>query len=425
MDSSSLIAIAIFAALILTVNYFVLKSIISKNSNQAMNEDELEKMRLRLSLELREQIVPELREEIRRSQTETGAIVSERIKSYSQMMGDFQNRNAKAQVASMEVQTKSLEAQERRLFELNQRLEMVYQNLGEMQNMARGMEDIKKVLSNVKTRGILGELQLKMILEEILAPSQYEENVATKLGSKDRVEFAIRLPEGVMLPIDSKFPADMYGNLVDAYDSGDKIAVSEASSNLKKRLRLEAKTISEKYIDPPNTTDFAVMFLPFEGLYVEAVNQGLVESLQRDYKVCIAGPTTFIALLSSLQMGFKTLAIQKKSNEAWGVLSEVKEEFQKFDNTLARVQTSLLKAQDELEKLVGVRTRVMIRKLDKISAFEDHSDKSIEKDIEEEANEAARDVLKDLPEEELSAGEELSEESHGNHYQTIYRGEKF
>ena len=374
MDSSSLIAIVIFAALILTVNYFVLKSIISKNSNQSMNEDELE------------QIVPELREEIRRSQTETGAIVSERIKSYSQMMGDFQSRHAKAQVASMEVQTKSLEAQERRLFELNQRLEMVYQNLGEMQNMARGMEDIKKVLSNVKTRGILGELQLKMILDEILAPSQYEENVATKLGSKDRVEFAIRLPEGVMLPIDSKFPADMYGNLVDAFESGDKIAVSEASSNLKKRLRLEAKTISEKYIDPPNTTDFAVMFLPFEGLYVEAVNQGLVESLQRDYKVCIAGPTTFIALLSSLQMGFKTLAIQKKSNEAWGVLSEVKEEFQKFDNILARVQTSLLKAQDELEKLVGVRTRMMIRKLDKISDFEDSSDKSIEKDIEKKSD---------------------------------------
>ena len=376
MDSTLLIAIAIFVALLLIVNYFVIKNIVSKNSNQSMNEEELEKLRLKLSLDLREQIVPELREEIRRSQTETGAIVTDNIKNYSQMMGDFQSRNAKAQLASAEVQTRSLESQERRLFELNQRLEMVYQNLGEMQNMARGMEDIRKVLSNVKTRGILGELQLKMILDEILAPSQYEENVATKLGSNDRVEFAIKLPEGVMLPIDSKFPADMYGNLVDAYDSGDKLAVIEASTKLKNRLKIEAKTISEKYIDPPNTTDFAVMFLPFEGLYVEAVNQGLIESFQRDYKVCIAGPTTFIALLSSLQMGFRTLAIQKKSNEAWGVLSEVKEEFQKFDNTLAKVQSSLSKAEDDLEKLIGVRTRVMNRKLDKISNFEEDSETS-------------------------------------------------
>ena len=376
MDSTLLIAIAIFVALLLIVNYFVIKNIVSKNSNQSMNEEELEKLRLKLSLDLREQIVPELREEIRRSHTETGAIVTDNIKNYSQMMGDFQSRNAKAQLASAEVQTRSLESQERRLFELNQRLEMVYQNLGEMQNMARGMEDIRKVLSNVKTRGILGELQLKMILDEILAPSQYEENVATKLGSNDRVEFAIKLPEGVMLPIDSKFPADMYGNLVDAYDSGDKLAVIEASTKLKNRLKIEAKTISEKYIDPPNTTDFAVMFLPFEGLYVEAVNQGLIESFQRDYKVCIAGPTTFIALLSSLQMGFRTLAIQKKSNEAWGVLSEVKEEFQKFDSTLAKVQSSLSKAEDDLEKLIGVRTRVMNRKLDKISNFEEDSETS-------------------------------------------------
>ena len=204
MDSTLLIAIVIFAALLLTVNYFVLKNAISKSSNKVVDENELEKLRLKLSLDLREQIVPELREEIRRAQTETGAIVSEGIKGYSQMMGDFQTRNAKTQVASMEAQTKSLESQERRLFELNQRLEMVYQNLGEMQNMARGMEDIRKVLSNVKTRGILGEAQLKMILDEILAPSQYEENVATKLGSSDRVEFAIKLPEGIMLPIDSK-----------------------------------------------------------------------------------------------------------------------------------------------------------------------------------------------------------------------------
>ena len=185
MDSTLLIAIVIFAALLLTVNYFVLKNAISKNSNQGMDEAELEKLRLKLSIDLREQIVPELREEIRRAQTETGSIVTDSIKNYSQMMGDFQTRNARAQVASMEVQTKSLESQERRLLELNQRLEMVYQNLGEMQNMARGMEDIRKVLSNVKTRGILGELQLKMILDEILAPSQYEENVATKIGSAD------------------------------------------------------------------------------------------------------------------------------------------------------------------------------------------------------------------------------------------------
>ncbi len=296
------------------------------------------------------------------------------LKDYSRMMGEFQAQNSQSQAVSMEAQAKSLESQERRLFELNQRLEQVYKGLGEMQSMARGMEDIKKVLSNVKTRGILGELQLKNILEDVLAPNQYVENEIMKQGTRDRVEFAIKLPEGVFLPIDSKFPADTYGRLVDTYDTGDSEFISLALKNLKSVIKSEAKSIREKYIDPPNTTDFAIMFLPFEGLYAEVVNQGLVEELQRNYDVCIAGPTTFTALLSSLQMGFKTLAVQKRSTEVWKVLAEVKTEFASFEKGLTQVRSSIAKADDELEKLVGVRTRQMMRRLNKVSAYEDIGD---------------------------------------------------
>lgn len=292
------------------------------------------------------------------------------IRDYSRMMGDFQKQSSQSQAMSMEAQSKSLESQEKRLFELNQRLEQVYKGLGEMQSMARGMEDIKKVLSNVKTRGILGELQLKNILQEVLTPSQYVENEIMKPGTRDRVEFAIKLPEGVLLPIDSKFPADTYGRLVDAYDTGDQEFIALALRNLKTVIKSEAKTIQEKYIAPPYTTDFAIMFLPFEGLYAEVVNQGLVEELQRDFDICIAGPTTFTALLSSLQMGFRTLAVQKRSAEAWKVMAEVKSEFGNFEKGLSQVRGSIARADDELEKLIGVRTRQMMRKLNKVSAYE-------------------------------------------------------
>lgn len=268
---------------------------------------------------------------------------------------------------------KTLEEKMNKSFSLvNERLEQVYKGLGEMQNLAVGVGDLKKVLSNVKTRGILGEIQLKSILSEILSPEQYEENIATKKGSKNVVEFAIKLPaddDGVVyLPIDSKFPGDTYANLRDAIEKGDKNEIDTAEKILVATIKSEAKDIHDKYIDPPNTTEFAIMFLPFEGLYSEVVNRGLVEILQRDYKVNIAGPSTMAALLNSLQMGFKTLAVQKRSAEVWEVLGGVKQEFDKFNEVLVATQRRLDQANKELDKLVGVRTRQIQRKLKNIQS---------------------------------------------------------
>ena len=268
---------------------------------------------------------------------------------------------------------KTLEEKMNRSFSLvSERLEQVYKGLGEMQNLAVGVGDLKKVLSNVKTRGIVGEIQLGNILEEILTPDQYDTNVATKKGSRDVVEFAIKLPardDGfIYLPIDSKFPGDSYAALRDAYDSGSKEAVDAAAKNLINTIRREAKDIRDKYIDPPNTTEFAVMFLPFEGLYSEVVNRGMVELLQRDYKVNIAGPSTMAALLNSIQMGFKTLAVQKRSAEVWNLLGSVKKEFETFNTVLVATQTKLDQANKELDKLVGVRTRQITRKLSAVES---------------------------------------------------------
>lgn len=268
---------------------------------------------------------------------------------------------------------KTLEEKMNKSFSLvNERLEQVYKGLGEMQNLAVGVGDLKKVLSNVKTRGILGEIQLKSILSEILSPEQYEENIATKKGSKNVVEFAIKLPADddsvVYLPIDSKFPGDTYANLRDAIEKGDKDEIDSSAKFLVTTIKSEAKDIHDKYIDPPNTTEFAIMFLPFEGLYSEVVNRGLVEVLQRDYKVNIAGPSTMAALLNSLQMGFKTLAVQKRSAEVWEVLGGVKQEFDKFNDVLVQTQQRLDQANKELDKLVGVRTRQIQRKLKNIQS---------------------------------------------------------
>lgn len=268
---------------------------------------------------------------------------------------------------------KTLEEKMNKSFSLvNERLEQVYKGLGEMQNLAVGVGDLKKVLSNVKTRGILGEIQLKSILSEILSPEQYEENIATKKGSKNVVEFAIKLPadnDGVVyLPIDSKFPGDTYANLRDAIEKGNKNEIDAAAKILVATIKSEAKDIHDKYIDPPNTTEFAIMFLPFEGLYSEVVNRGLVEILQREYKVNVAGPSTMAALLNSLQMGFKTLAVQKRSAEVWEVLGGVKQEFDKFNDVLLLTQQRLDQANKELDKLVGVRTRQIQRKLKSIQS---------------------------------------------------------
>ena len=256
-------------------------------------------------------------------------------------------------------------------------LEQVYKGLGEMQSLAADVGGLKQVLSGVKTRGILGEIQLGAILEEILAPEQYDTNVATIPGSTQRVEYAIKMPgvdgSTVWLPIDSKFPGDTYAHLQDAQASGDAAAVENARHALELVLRSEAKDIREKYVEPPYTTAFGILFLPFEGLYAEVVNAGLLEVLQRDYQVNVAGPSTMAALLNSLQMGFKTLAIQKRSGEVWQLLGAVKTEFDKFGQGLSKMQQRLRQTDEELDNLIGVRTRAISRKLRGVQSLDEAS----------------------------------------------------
>ena len=260
---------------------------------------------------------------------------------------------------------------------VSQRLEQVYKGLGEMQTLAAGVGDLKKVLSNVKTRGVLGEIQLGAILEQLLTPDQYAVNVATKQGSQANVEYAIRLPgtdgSPVWLPVDAKFPLDAYEQLLAAYDTADAAQVEVAVKALKTRVKSFAKDVQTKYIDPPNTTDFAILFIPVEGLYAELVRAGMVEILQREYKVTLAGPTTMSALLNSLQMGFRTLAIQKRSSEVWKVLGAVKSEFDKFATVLEAAQNRLNQANSELDKLVGTRTRQIQRTLKNVETLPDES----------------------------------------------------
>ncbi|MBQ2799685.1 MAG: DNA recombination protein RmuC [Ruminiclostridium sp.] len=272
-----------------------------------------------------------------------------------------------------QLQTTLEEKMNRSFKTVSEQLEKVYKGLGEMQSLASGVGDLKKVLSNVKTRGILGEMQLGAIISEILNGDQYDTEVATIPDSRDRVEFAIKLPGNdngtVYLPIDSKFPGDTYAALQDAYSMGDKAQVEIAFRNLEARIKQCAKDIRDKYIKPPYTTNFAIMFLPFEGLYAEVVNHGLVEILQREYNVNIAGPSTMAALLNSLQMGFRTLAIEKRSNEVWQVLGAVKSEFETFEKVLTATQKHMKQAEEDLEKLVGTRTRAITKKLRSVEAL--------------------------------------------------------
>ncbi len=244
---------------------------------------------------------------------------------------------------------KTLEERIGRSFrQVSESLQQVTRGLGEMQNLAAGVGDLKKVLSNVKTRGIVGEIQLGAILQQILSPEQYEENIAVKGGS-ERVEYAVKFPgEGdrpVYLPIDSKFPGDAYLNLQDAYDTGDRQLIKIATDNLRNAVIKAAKDIRSKYIQPPQTTEFAILFLPFEGLYAEVLRLGIVESLQRDYRINIAGPTTMAAMLNSFQMGFKSIALQRRSGEVWDTLAKVRTEFEKFGNVLVKTQTKMEQAQ--------------------------------------------------------------------------------
>jgi DNA recombination protein RmuC len=269
---------------------------------------------------------------------------------------------------------KTLEERLGQSFKLvSDRLEAVQKGLGEMQSLANGVGDLKKVLSNVKTRGVLGEIQLGNILEQIMAPEQYEANVKTKVGSNDHVEFAIKLPgkddngKEVYLPIDAKFPQEDYVRLQTAYDTGDLVAIESSNKALVQSVKRFAKDIRDKYIDPPNTTDFGIMFLPLEGLFAEIVRQPeVVALLQREYKIIVTGPTTLAAMLNSLQMGFKTLAIQKRSSEVWQILGAVKTEFGKFGGVLEKAQKKINEANQELDALVGTRTRMMLSKLKKV-----------------------------------------------------------
>jgi DNA recombination protein RmuC len=256
-------------------------------------------------------------------------------------------------------------------FELvSKQLESVQKGLGEMQNLAQDVGGLKKVLSNVKMRGGLGEVRLEMLLEQVLAPEQYEANVKTRVGSADIVEFAIKLPgkdddKGVVyLPIDAKFPQDAYHHLVDAYELGDPDVIDSANKALDAVIRKMARDIQEKYIDPPNTTEFGIMFLPFEGLYAEVIRRtNLMEQMQREYRIMVTGPTTLAAILNSLQMGFKTLAIQKRSGEVWKVLGAIKTEFGKFGGMLEKAQKNLHTASNQLDELVGKRTKAIQRRL--------------------------------------------------------------
>ena len=253
---------------------------------------------------------------------------------------------------------------------VSERLEAVQHGLGEMQNLATGVGDLKKVLTNVKARGTWGEVQLGALLEQILTPDQYDKNVRTRIDSQESVEYAIRLPgqdDGpescVWLPIDSKFPQEDYLRLVDAADTADVDAVQKATAALIRSVHNSAKEIRDKYLNPPGTTDFAIMFLPTEGLYAEVLRQpGQVEKIQQDYRIVVAGPTTLSAILSSLRIGFRTLAIEKRSSEVWKVLSAVKTEFRKFGDVLAKVQRQLNTASNTIEQ-TEVRTRSMERKL--------------------------------------------------------------
>lgn len=287
----------------------------------------------------------------------------------------IQDENSKKLDAIQTTVNEKLESKMNESFKIvSERLEQVYKGLGEMQTIASGVGDLKKVLSNVKNRGIIGEIQLGAILEEILSPEQYDREVATVPRSSNHVEFAVKLPGNgdgsfVYLPIDSKFPGDTFAALQDAYDSGSPEAVADAKKQLAAVIKKCAKDIRDKYVSPPYTTNFGIMFLPFEGLYAEVVNSGLLETLRRDYNVTVTGPSTMAAMLNSLQMGFQTLAIQKKSSQVWEILGSVKTEFQTFAKVLEETQKHIKKVDDDLEKLVGVRTRQINRKLSSIEAI--------------------------------------------------------
>ena len=317
------------------------------------------------------------------SQTSTEQLGKVR-ETVDKQLSDMRKENeAKLELMRQTVDEKLQKTLDERMTQSFQRvstqLEQVHQGLGEMRGLAEGVGDLKKVLSGVKTRGIVGEIQLGAILRDILSPEQYEENVATVSGSSERVEFAVKLPgesgETVWLPIDSKFPGDTYDHLVDAINTGNEEAIIAAKKSLEARIKAEAKDISTKYIAPPETTNFAILFLPFEGLYAEVVSQvGLLEQLQREYRVNVCGPSTMAALFNSLQMGFQSVAIQKHADEIQKVLSAVKTEFETYQAQLEKAQKQIRTAETTIDKILTTRTKAMNRKLRGVTALESLED---------------------------------------------------
>ena len=294
---------------------------------------------------------------------------AERVGKLLQERVDSEAKHRDKRITDFAVSVDKQLSEMRKTMDSNMR--QVHENLGEMKQLAAGVDDLKKVLSNVKTRGILGEIQLGSILEEILAPEQYDTDIATVPSSTNRVEFAVKLPGSgdgtVYLPMDSKFPMDVYSRLLDAYDTGDKVIIAAARKELETSLRNNAKDIHTKYIAPPHTTDFGVMFLPVEGLYAEALRLGMAEKLQREFKINIGGPATTAALLNSLQTGFRTLAIQKRSAEVWKILESVRDAFETYGTALETARKKITAAGEDIDRLMTTRTNVMRRKLKDIT----------------------------------------------------------
>jgi len=304
-------------------------------------------------------------------------IRSSMLEALTSMQKDNADKLEKMRETVDEKLNKTLEERLTQKFQLiSSQFETVQKGFGEMQSLVTGVDELKRALSNVKTRGIMGEMQLGRILEEILSPDMYLKEIPTKPGSHDRVEFAIKLPgddqRPIFLPIDSKFPLEDYYRVLEAYDTADKVQVDAALKVLEAKIEKFAADIAGKYIEVPYTTNFAILFLPIEGLYAEVIRRGLVDKLQTKYSIVLAGPTTMAALLNSLQIGFKTLKIQKKSQEVWTVLASAKTEFDKFAEVLAKTQEKITQAGSELDKLIGTRTRMIQNKLRNLESIGDN-----------------------------------------------------
>lgn len=304
-------------------------------------------------------------------------IRSSMLEALTSMQKDNAEKLEKMRETVDEKLNKTLEERLTQKFQLiSSQFETVQKGFGEMQSLVTGVDELKRALSNVKTRGIMGEMQLGRILEEILSPDMYLKEIPTKPGSHDRVEFAIKLPgddqRPIFLPIDSKFPLEDYYRVLEAYDTADKVQVDAALKVLEAKIEKFAADIAGKYIEVPYTTNFAILFLPIEGLYAEVIRRGLVDKLQTKYSIVLAGPTTMAALLNSLQIGFKTLKIQKKSQEVWTVLASAKTEFDKFAEVLAKTQEKITQAGSELDKLIGTRTRMIQNKLRNLESIGDN-----------------------------------------------------